>query len=325
MASPLLIGLGAGLVSAVLFASAATGSLLAMMLFYLAPLPSFLAGLGWGWASAGLAALSGTVVAGAALGFKAALSYLFGMGLPVVVLCYLALLAREVPQPAPAGVTGGRTDLEWYPPGRLVSWASVMAGTLAAASVPMLGMDVDSYRAAIHDVLSSSILRRFGGSELDEHSINNLVEVLARALPAASAMIWLGVAVFNMWAAGRIVDYSGRSLRPWPDITALAYPAALAFALVAALALSFVPGLIGIMATGFAGAFLLAYTLLGLAIVHVLTRNSPLRVILLASVYLSLFLFGWVALLLAILGVGEPIFKLRERVGNKTPPHIHRD
>ena len=49
----LLIGAGSGLVSAALFASAATATALAGVLFYLAPLPLCLAGLGWG----GIAAL----------------------------------------------------------------------------------------------------------------------------------------------------------------------------------------------------------------------------------------------------------------------------
>ena len=53
MPTPLIIGAGSGLVSAALFASAATATALAGVLFYLAPLPLCLAGLGWG----GMAAL----------------------------------------------------------------------------------------------------------------------------------------------------------------------------------------------------------------------------------------------------------------------------
>ncbi len=46
-----LIGLGAGAASALLFASVASGSLLSLLLFYLAPLPILIAALGWShWA-----------------------------------------------------------------------------------------------------------------------------------------------------------------------------------------------------------------------------------------------------------------------------------
>ena len=68
MAIPFLIGAGAGLVSAALFASAATATSLAGILFYLAPLPICLAGLGWGWIAAAVAALAGMVVVGGVLG-----------------------------------------------------------------------------------------------------------------------------------------------------------------------------------------------------------------------------------------------------------------
>ena len=52
-----LIGIGAGAAAALLFASVTTGSWLAVGLFYLAPLPIMIAGLGWSHWSALIAAL----------------------------------------------------------------------------------------------------------------------------------------------------------------------------------------------------------------------------------------------------------------------------
>src|SRR6266446_765625 len=58
-----LIGLSAGAAAALLFASVASGSLLSVLLFYLAPLPILIAALGWShWA-----ALIAAVVASASL------------------------------------------------------------------------------------------------------------------------------------------------------------------------------------------------------------------------------------------------------------------
>ena len=49
----LLIGIGGGLASALLFYSAARGSpMLSTLLLLLTPLPTLLAGLGWGWLAA---------------------------------------------------------------------------------------------------------------------------------------------------------------------------------------------------------------------------------------------------------------------------------
>ncbi|HZB62829.1 MAG TPA: hypothetical protein VE423_09180, partial [Microvirga sp.] len=57
----LAIGIGAGLASALLFAVVITGSLLAMMLSFIAPLPIFIASLGWNHRCGLLASVSGAI------------------------------------------------------------------------------------------------------------------------------------------------------------------------------------------------------------------------------------------------------------------------
>lgn len=324
MGSPALIGLGAGLVSGVLFISAATGTALAMILFYLAPMPGFLAGLGWGWMAAALAAVAGTLLASAAMGPIAGLSFLVMLGAPTAFLCYLALLSRA---PAPAVVTGqmgADSTAEWYPPGRLVAWATVIAGAVAGLTVAMLGVDTEGYRATLRELLENSLLPQLDPEAtegLDGEAIDAMVDILARLLPAGSAVLWLAVALFNMWAAARIIEASGRPLRPWPDIQAMTYPSLMILGFTAALLVSLIPGIFGTVATGFMGAYMLAYTLLGLVVVHVATQPLALRTLLLVTLYLGIFLFGWPALIVALIGLGEPVFKLRERaIGNRRPP-----
>ena len=140
MASPLIIGAGAGLVSAALFASAATGSPLAGILLYLAPLPLCLAGLGWRSAAAALSALIGTVVVGATLGPATGAVFALAIGAPMALLCHLALLSRPLTTPDGQKVS----TFEWYPVGHIVGWAAVCAGALASIVVLLLGYDVDA-------------------------------------------------------------------------------------------------------------------------------------------------------------------------------------
>ena len=144
--------------------------------------------------------------------------------------------------------------------------------------------------------------------------------MLARALPAAFAVIWLTITLFNLWMAGLIVDASGRALRPWPNLHALELPNAFVLIFAVALVASFLPGLAGLLATGLAGALLFAYVLQGLAVIHVYSRGVPLRALLLAAVYLGILLLGWVAIAVAILGLGEPLFRLRGRGNEHGPP-----
>src|SRR6476660_3490217 len=99
MATLFLIGAGAGFVSAALFASAATAAALGGVLFYLAPLTICLAGLGWGWMAAAVAALAGAVAACSALGLAVGAIFAGAIAMPMAALCYLTLLSRAAPGP----------------------------------------------------------------------------------------------------------------------------------------------------------------------------------------------------------------------------------
>jgi hypothetical protein len=318
MAAPLLIGAGAGLVSAALFASAAMSAALAGLLFYLAPLPICLAGLGWGSLAGAVAAASGSLVIASVLGPGVGAVFAAVIGVPLAVLCHLALLSRQSGE-------GDSATVEWYPPGRLVGWAAIIAGLLAAAMVLMLGYDVDTYRESIKTMLEHSPLKDFDkdGTVFTEENIANLSAVFARALPAAFAMVWQSIALFNLWLGGVIVEASGRALRPWPRLDALELPGFVFLAFTAALVLSFLPGIAGLIATAFAGSFLFAYVLLGLAVLHAWSRGMPFRGLLLGSIYLGIGLLGWPAIVVAIIGLSEPMLRLRERAaarGQQPPP-----
>jgi hypothetical protein len=313
-----IIGAGSGLVSAALFASAATATALAGVLFYLAPLPLCLAGLGWGGMATLISALTGTVVIAASLGPATAAIFALSVAAPTALLAHLALLSR--PAATPQGQVVGA--LEWYPPGRLLGWAALMAGVLAGILVLVLGYDQEAYRQLIREILEHSTLKELDrhGTLFTEETIASLSGMLARALPAAFAVIWLTITLFNLWMAGLIVDASGRALRPWPDLHALELPNAFVLIFAVALVASFLPGLAGLLVTGLAGALLFAYVLQGLAVIHVYSRGVPLRALLLAAVYLGILLLGWVAIAVAILGLGEPLFRLRGRGNEHGPP-----
>ncbi len=314
----LIIGAGSGLISAALFASAATATALAGVLFYLAPLPICLAGLGWGGMAVLLSALTGTVVIAGALGPATAAVFAISIAAPAALLTHLALLSRPAITPQGQQVAA----LEWYPPGRIVGWAALMAGLLAGMLVLFLGYDQDSYRDSIREILNHSALKELDrdGTLFTDENIANLSTVLARALPAVFAVVWLTITLFNLWMAGLIVDASGRARRPWPDLHALELPNVFLLVFAGALAASFLPGLPGLLATGLAGALLFAYVLQGLAVIHVYSRGVPLRSLLLATVYIGILLLGWVAIIVAIVGLVEPLLGLRQRADRGGPP-----
>jgi len=318
MPTHLLIGAGAGLVSAALFASAATAGVLAGIPFYLSPLPLCLAGLGWGRSAVLVAALSGTVVIAVALGPVLALGFGLTFALPIATLIHLLLMARPLTTPE-----GEATEaVEWYPASRLVGWAAVMAGVLAGVLVLALGPDYETYQQSIGGLLKPETLEALDpdGSVFTPETIESLKVLLAKALPAAFAIVWLTIVLFNLWLAGIIVAASGRALRPWPDLHDLEVPNIFVAVFAVAMVLTFLPGMIGLLATGFSGALLFAYVLQGLAVIHVYSLGVTFRPLLLAVVYLGILFLGWVAILVAIVGLGEPLFGLRARSKAAGPP-----
>ena len=303
----LLIALGAGLVSATVFASATTGPLLVrIVLFLLTPLALFLAGLGIGPLAAGIAGIAGTALVFAAGSSTAALIFAASQALPVVVLAYLASLNRQSP---------GQT--EWYPIGRIVLAAALMAAVFSMLTLFLLGGDVETLRATLRTMLESFIQTELAkmpdAPVLGSKEIDEVTSVTLALLPAASAISTMGSLLFNMWLAGRITLASGRLRRPWPDLAAMTYPPGTALMLAAATAAAFLSGFLGLIAMGFAGPLFLSYVLMGLAVVHYITRGRPWRPFALWAIYAALFIVNTVAsLAVAILGLTESVWPLRK-------------
>ena len=72
--------------------------------------------------------------------------------------------------------------------------------------------------------------------------------------------------LLNLWLAGRIVKFSGRLKRPWPELPAMVFPASTALGLAAAVAGTFATGVVGIVASALTASLLMAYVLLGFAV-----------------------------------------------------------
>ena len=68
---------------------------------------------------------------------------------------------------------------------------------------------------------------------------DRLIDFLVDAIPPAAAVLATITNVINLWLAARIVKFSGRLKRPWPQLAAMTFPRALAAALAVAVALEF--------------------------------------------------------------------------------------
>ena len=315
MVQMILIGIGAGAASALLFASVASGALIAVLLFYLAPLPILIAALGWSHWAALIAAVAASIGLATVFGSFFLLAFLVGIGLPAWWVGYLALLARPANLPTPDG-------LEWYPVGHLVVWAALVGALIVITAMLSVGTDEESFRASLRNGLERMFrLRdRPGVPTPPVREPNRLIEFLVLALQPAAAVLTTITNMLNLWLAARVVAVSGRLRRPMPLLSTMRFPAYAPLLLAIAMALSFLPGMIGIGGGVLAAALLMAFAILGFAVLHAITRGISSRLLVLGAIYAAVIIFGWPMLAIALFGLADTAFDIRGRVARRRGP-----
>ena len=310
----ILIGIGAGAATALLFASVASGSLFSVLLFYLAPLPILIAALGWSHWAGLIAAVTAALGLAAVRGNFFFVAFLIGIGLPAWWLGYLTLLARPAERPTPDG-------LEWYPIGHVVMWAALLSAGIVIAAILSFGTDEESFRAALRRGMDRMLfVPNRGAATTPPVDRGRLIEIFVLLLPLAAAVLTTLTQLINLWLAGRIVKVSGRLRRPPPDLSAMAFPGYAPALVGLAIAGFFLPGIIGTLSTVLAVSLLTAYAILGFAVLHAITRGMDSRPFLLGGVYGAVIVFGWPALVMTLLGLADSAFDIRNRVARKRGP-----
>lgn len=308
MSPQLPIALGAGALSALLYATLLTGSFGAFILAYLAQLPLFLIGL-WAGTTAALVACAAAVVVAAGIGgVFFGITFLAVNALPAAVVVRQALLSRA----------DGAGGIEWYPPGMLVAWVTGMVMTAFLIIALLLAGTEGGLKGYVQDMLTAS-LKAVGPPPGEGMSVTKVADALASWFPGIVAISWLiMVAVNGVLAQGLAVRF-GLNQRPSPDMATLDLP----FWIVPAAALSGVaavlPGLTGFIGGNLALILIVPFVFAGLAVVHAVARGWNHRTMLLILVYLLIFIFGWPVLIVALLGLIEPWVRLRERFSRPPP------
>jgi hypothetical protein len=127
--------------------------------------------------------------------------------------------------------------------------------------------------------------------------------------------------LLNLWLAARVVKFSGRLARPWPQLSSMSFPPLMTAALAAAIVLSFLDGMLGIVGGIVAASLLLVYGVLGFAVLHAITQGTSARPFVLSITYAGVILLGWPMLALCLLGLVDTAIGLRDRVlAKRSPP-----
>ncbi|MBB6307094.1 DUF2232 domain-containing protein [Xanthobacter tagetidis] len=309
----IVIAIAAGAASALLAAGVAAGSLMAVPLFYLAPLPVMIAGIAFSpWAALGAA-----IVAAGSLGFvfghPLLIAYALGMGGPAFALSYAAMLAREEP--------AARDGVLWFPVGGLIGMAAGLATLAVLVALFSMSWSFEAYEASVISAFEALVGQGGQSALAGGTDTAAMGALLARLLPPMAGALSMVSQLACLYLAGKAALVSQRLTRPWPDLSAFRLPRGTPLALAAALLLTMAPSMLGLAASVAAATLILAFALAGFALVHALTRGHTARVLVLSGVWATSLMLGWPLLAMAALGLADALFDLRARVSTpKGPP-----
>ena len=307
MVQTIIIAIGAGVAAALLFLAPASGSALAFPLFVLTGLPLAIATFGWG-----LAAGAGATAAAAIVIFAV---YPASIVTPAMFLCLFGVpivwLANFAGTVHPLGTGDAGLDRRELSTDLVQLVATVFVAVVAGALVS--GYDSATL---VHEVTTAmiSVMTSLGTTPAPTaEQIQPMVAIYVRLLPFVTALMLTAIFTFDLWVGALVARNSRRMTGNLAPLWSVETRTFLLPAFVAALALAFVPGVAGDIGKVAAGALFGGFVLVGLAVVHALTRGSSSRLPLLVLCYLLLFFSGVPAILLALAGIAEIFLRLRQR------------
>ncbi|MEM7621013.1 MAG: DUF2232 domain-containing protein [Pseudomonadota bacterium] len=339
MTSSHIIAIAAGLLAANFYVGYANASVFALLFVILTALPIAVVSIGWGLYFGLIASLIALVPILILItdflsiaSFKYALGFFTFFCIPSLILAHLFYLSRPVDTSAPQAVppqnvgtdqaanTEQDISYEWYPTGHLVMWMSVMAGVLTCAFLFQFADGITDYLKKIDTIwehVFSKLFTQMSGEPLSQEAIADLKQNLAISIPTALSLALFFLIYSNFWIAAKIVQGLQKLNRPLPNFMTIEFPGNFFIAfIVSILAATFLVGYLKFFAIAFLSAFTTAYFFMGLMVIHAILEGSQFKTFTLFSLYFLLLVFGWLGLVLVIIGLAEPIINLR----GKAPP-----
>lgn len=300
-----IMALSAGICSAVAVFAIVFGSFLAFPLFYFAPLPLYLAGLGIGTKGVVTAGLTAVFTAGLIGSSFSALPFAFVYAVPAIMLCQLALRTQPDHEGNPV----------WYPAGNLIGTLTFV-GAAALAFFAMMAI-MDEGTGPLQDIVANLIgtaLERMG-ADMPADSRASIAGTLAPFFPGMAVASWVVMHLVNAAAGQSALVKSERNLRPKVAYSEITLPDWCSWLLVGAGVVALVvPGDWSYLGRNLVIVALVPFFLLGLAVVHTYARRVTSGTLLLVAFYVLLMVLGWTTFLVAGAGILEQWIGLRKRM-----------
>lgn len=302
MSRYLLAAIGGGLASALVYALTGMGSFGGILLAYFAPLPLYLIGLSLGLTASAVASAVAAVAMLVLGGFLSAAIFVVVNALPALIVIRQALQSRPDAQ--------GQTA--WYPAGMLVISLSITGAVLYSVVALWLGAQPAGMEGSVQALVEQLTERIIPMESADSRPM--VVAMLTPFLPGIMAVSWLVMVVVNASLAQGLLVRFKRNCRPSPDIVTMEFPNWFPVAAALAALIGYLlPGAWGYYGVNLAMILILPFFFMGLAVVHAICRRASATAFILTIFYGMLIIFGWLAILVAALGLIEPWVGVRRR------------
>ncbi|MEM7216061.1 MAG: DUF2232 domain-containing protein [Pseudomonadota bacterium] len=291
----LSVATAAGIASVLAVYSAIQAGPAGIPLLLLAAMPVYIVALAWGTHAGIAASVMAIVVSATLLSPQVAISIGLSLTIPASIIGHQANLAQE----------NEDGSMDWYPLPRLLFNLSLI---LALALVVMgYMMDYNAYAQLpeLSNVVQEFLRQNPPPAPLTDQEITDLTQSVFRLLPFVFSSMWLIVHLVNLQLAAFVCRSSGKLPRPKDDIAATADVPKMAVAILLAtlVAVAILDGGLQSAAAVFAGTFLTAYAMVGLASAHFQARSNPVSFIFLILGYIIIVLFFVPLYLFAIGGM----------------------
>ena len=297
--SPLLIGCVAGIACVLMIASAQSAGLAGMPLTLFAPLTIYVAALGWGTQAAIVSSMVAILVAGVAISPGMAIYAGLAFSIPASLAGYQANLAQK----------SADGTMEWFPLSQIFFNLTLAASAGLVAVGVAVGFDVEALTPPLTELVTEMFKTSPSPMLIGEADLKVFVQKTLASMPFVLGSIWVIVHVLNMHIASRICRAIDKLPRPKDDLPATAnlIPAAALVMLLALVGTLLLSGGMQHVAGVFAGAFVTAFSLVGLAALHLYSRKASAGVILKMASYVLIVVFFFPLFVFAISGISRTL------------------
>jgi hypothetical protein len=271
-------------------ATSATWQLLGLFSF-MGPLPVLWVGLRYGFTSAlwasGIAV--GFVATATLFGAPYHLTSFLPQVLMILVLVRFSLLSR----------TNETNVKEWYPAGQILAY---LIGISAFSVFVQIVLDSGPL---FPDETLRAIAKEFATTSSIEEQVYETLKRVMYFYPGVSALTTLLLIIGNAGFAQRLLERNQQNVRPQGAFSKISLPGYYLWGVAGAAGLT-IFGIGGAISPNILMVLVTGFFLVGLSMVHELIKLYKFGTITLVVFYLVMITFGWLTVLVSLLGLMEP-------------------